>query len=120
MSPVARKLKESHDLEPKSRPLSSGFPNKSVTNRTVQPHKMDRDLKFRFRKVVGSYYMYVVNKGADKLRGHRAPDAHLLPPMHNSRISPDAAAQLLGDFGHFSKFNLSFWCPLQLLSVDDY
>ena len=81
MSPVARKLKESNDLEPKSHPLSSGFPNKSVTNRTVQPHKMDRDLKFRFWKVVGSYY--VVNKGVDKLRGHRAPDVHLLPPMHN-------------------------------------
>ena len=34
-----------------------GVPTRSDTNRAVQPQKMARDLKFRIKKVEGSYYL---------------------------------------------------------------
>ena len=48
--------------------LSSGFPTRSETNRTVQQQKMARDLKIK--KVEELYYLYSENKGhgADQLR----------------------------------------------------
>ena len=45
---------------------SSGFPTRSDTNRAVQPHKMDRGLKFWIKKVEGLYYPCSENKGADE------------------------------------------------------
>ena len=43
------------------------FPTRSDTNRTVQPQKMTRGLKFRIKVVERLYYPYSENKGADQL-----------------------------------------------------
>ena len=43
------------------------FPTRSDTNRAVQPQKMARGLKFRFKKVEGLYHLCNINKGADQL-----------------------------------------------------
>ena len=56
---------------------TSGFPTRFDTNRTVQPQKMARDLKFRIQVVEGMYYPYSENKGADQLRGYREADLRL-------------------------------------------
>ena len=56
---------------------SSGFPTRSDTNRSVQPQKMARGLKFRIYVVQGSYYTYSENKGADQLRSYCATDMRL-------------------------------------------
>ena len=43
----------------------------------VQPQKMARGLKFRFKEVEGLYYPCSENKGADQLRGYREADLSL-------------------------------------------
>ena len=53
---------------------SWGFPTRSDTNRSVQPQKVARGLKFRMQVVEGLYYPYSENKGADQLRGYREAD----------------------------------------------
>ena len=45
----------------------------SDTNQAVQL----QNLKFRFKKVEGLYYICSENKGADQLRGYREADLHL-------------------------------------------
>ena len=52
----------------------------SVTNQAVQLQMMARGLKFRIKKVEGSYYLCTCseNKGADQLRGYREADLRLL------------------------------------------
>ena len=54
-----------------------GFPTMSGTNRSVQPQKMARGLKFRIYVIQGSYYTYSENKGADQLRSYCATDMRL-------------------------------------------
>ena len=49
----------------------------SDTNRSVQPQKMARGLKFRVKVVQGLYYPYSENKGADQLRSYCATDKPL-------------------------------------------
>ena len=56
---------------------SSGFPTRSDTNQTIQPHKMARCLKFRIKIEKGLFYPCSENKGADQLRGHREADLRL-------------------------------------------
>ena len=51
--------------------------DRSDTNRSVQPQKMARGLKFRMEVVEGLYYPYSENKGADQLRGYREADLRL-------------------------------------------
>ena len=46
----------------------------SDTNQAVQLQKIARGLKFRIKKVEGSYYLCNKNKGADQLRGYREAD----------------------------------------------
>ena len=48
------------------------FPTWSDTNQAVKLQKMARGLKFRIKKVEGSYYLCSENKGADQLRGYRS------------------------------------------------
>ena len=48
--------------------MSSVFPTRSDTNRTVQPQYMVRGLKFRIEEEEGLYYICSENKGADQLR----------------------------------------------------
>ena len=43
------------------------FPTWSDTNHAVQLQKMARGLKFRNKKIVGSYYLCSENKGAVQL-----------------------------------------------------
>ena len=47
------------------------FPTWSDTNQAVKLQKMARGLKFRIKKVEGSYYLCSENKSADQLRGYR-------------------------------------------------
>ena len=54
-----------------------GVFTRSDTNRTLQPQKMARGLKFRIEEVEGLYYPYCENKGADQLRGYREADLRL-------------------------------------------
>ena len=49
----------------------------SDTNRSVQPQKMARGLKFRIKVVHGLYYTYSENKGADQLSSYCATDMRL-------------------------------------------
>ena len=59
-----------------------GFPTRSDTNQVVQPHKMDRGLKFRICKEEGLYYLFSRQKnGADQLRGYREADLRLCFPI---------------------------------------
>ena len=51
-----------------------GFPTRSDTNRTVQPQKMARGLKFRLYEEEGLHYICSENKGADQVRGYREAD----------------------------------------------
>ena len=51
--------------------LSPGFPTNSDTNRTEQPQKMDRGLKFWIKEVEELHYICGENKCADELRGYR-------------------------------------------------
>ena len=53
------------------------FPNWFDTNWAVQLQTMARGLKFRIKKVEGSYYLCSENKGADQLRGYREADLRL-------------------------------------------
>ena len=53
------------------------FPTRSDTNRTAQPHKMARGLKFWIQKVEGLYYTCSENQAADQLRGYREADLRL-------------------------------------------
>ena len=53
---------------------SSGFLIRSHTNRTVQPQKMARGLKFRIKIEDGLYYPCSENKGADQLCSYCAAD----------------------------------------------
>ena len=50
----------------------------SDTNRTVQPQKMARGLKFRIKKVVGLHYVCSKKKGVDQLSSSSAADQKLL------------------------------------------
>ena len=70
------------------------FPTWSDTNRAVQLQKMARGLKFRMKKVQGSYYLCSENKGADQLRGYREADLRLCfrickKPVFSRRFSID-------------------------------
>ena len=47
--------------------MSSGYLNRSNTNRAVQPHKMARGMKIRTYKEENLYYPCSENKGADQL-----------------------------------------------------
>ena len=49
-----------------TRKMSMGFPTRSDTNRAVQPQKMARCLKFRFKKKEGLYNLCRENKGAEQ------------------------------------------------------
>ena len=49
----------------------------SDTNRTVQPQKIVRGLKFRIQKEEGLYYLCSENKGADQLCGYCTADLRL-------------------------------------------
>ena len=53
------------------------FLTRSDTNRVVQSQKMARGLKFRIKKVEGSFYPCSENKGADQLCGYRKADLRL-------------------------------------------
>ena len=53
------------------------FPNRSDTNRAVQPDKMATSLKFRIYEVEELCYLCSENKGADQLRGYREADLRL-------------------------------------------
>ena len=53
------------------------FPNRSDTNRPVQPQMTARSLKFRLKEEEGLYYSCCENKGADELRGYREADLRL-------------------------------------------
>ena len=53
------------------------FPTWSDTNQAMQLKKMARGLKFRIKKVEGSYYLCSENKGADQLRGNHEADLRL-------------------------------------------
>ena len=57
--------------------LSSGFPNRSDSNWTVQPQKMAGALKVLIYEVEGLYYLCSENKGADPLGGNPTADLHL-------------------------------------------
>ena len=57
--------------------LFSGFPTRSHTNRTVQPQKMVRALKFQIKKVEGLCHQCNENKGTDQLRSYCAADLRL-------------------------------------------
>ena len=59
------------------RKLVFGVSNQSYTNRTGQPQKMARGLKFRIYIVEGLYYLCSENKGADQLPGYREADLRL-------------------------------------------
>ena len=53
------------------------FPTWSDTNQAVQLQKMARGLKFRIKKVEGSYCLSSENKGTDQLRGYCEADLRL-------------------------------------------
>ena len=53
------------------------FPNRSDTNRPVQPQMTARSLKFCLKEEEGLYYSCCENKGADQLRGYREADLRL-------------------------------------------
>ena len=53
------------------------FPTWSDTNKTVQPQKLARGLKFQIKEVEGLYYLCSENKGADQLCGYREADLRL-------------------------------------------
>ena len=53
------------------------FPTWSGTNQAVQIQKMAIGLKFRMKKVEGSYYLCSESKGADQLRCYREADLRL-------------------------------------------
>ena len=57
------------------------FPNRSDTNRPVQPQNRARILKFRIKVEEELYYPRSENKGADQLRGYREADLRLFSPM---------------------------------------
>ena len=71
--------------------LSSGFPTRSDTNRTMLSQKMTGGLKSRVKEVQGLYYLCSENKCADQLRGYRAADLRLFFAYAKSRFSHDAA-----------------------------
>ena len=50
------------------------FPNRSDTNRAVQPQKTARSLKFLISEEDGFYFPTSENKGADQLRSYREAD----------------------------------------------
>ena len=54
------------------------FPTRSDTNQAVKLQKMARGLKFRIKKLEGSYYLCSENKGVDQLRGYFAVTAKLI------------------------------------------
>ena len=54
--------------------LSSGFPARSDTNRTVRTQEMARGLTFRILEVEGLYYLCSENKSSDQLRSYCAVD----------------------------------------------
>ena len=72
-----------------------------ATNRTVQPLKMSRGLKFRIYEVEELYYLCSENKGADQLRDYScaAVIAQLICDFvlayANSRFSYDAAHSMI-------------------------
>ena len=51
--------------------------SRSHTNRSLQPHKIAKGLKFRIKKVEGLYYLCSKNKGAYQLHSHREADLRL-------------------------------------------
>ena len=67
------------------------FPTWSTTNKAVQLHKMARGLKFRSKKVEGSFYLCSENNGADQLRGYREADLRHFFAYTKSLFSHDAA-----------------------------
>ena len=71
--------------------MSSGFPNRSHTNRAVKQEKMARGLKFRIYEVEGWYYLCSKNKGADQLRGQREADLVFVFAFAKIRFSHEAA-----------------------------
>ena len=56
---------------------SSGFPNRSDTNRPVLSQKQARSLKFRIEEEEKLYYLCSENKGADQLRSYCEADLRL-------------------------------------------
>ena len=53
------------------------FQTLAETYQAVQLQKMARGFKFRIKEVVGLYYPFSENKGADQLRGYREADLRL-------------------------------------------
>ena len=70
-------ISEYDQMSPVRRKPTFWFPTWSDTNQAVQLQKIARCLKFRIKKVEGSYYQCSANKGADQLRGYREADLRL-------------------------------------------
>ena len=71
--------------------MSSGFPTRSHTNRSVQSLNMARGLKFWVKIEEGLYYPCSENKGADQLRVFREADLRLCFRMCKNRFSNNEA-----------------------------
>ena len=69
-----------------------GFPIRSDTDRTVQPQKMTRGLKFRIYEVGELFYLCSGNKGAHQIRVY---SAFVFAYAKKKRFSHDAAEFLL-------------------------
>ena len=54
--------------------MSSGFPTRSDTNRSIQAQNMARGLKFQIKKERGLHYLCNEENGAFLLRGNSAAD----------------------------------------------
>ena len=70
---------------------SSGFPNRSDTNRPAYSQRMARGLKFRIKKVEELYYPCSENKGADQLRSYCEADLRLCFRIGNHPVFSSAA-----------------------------
>ena len=57
--------------------LSLRFPTRFDINRTAQPQKMARGLKFLAQEVEELYYLWSKNKGADQLSRYGTADLRL-------------------------------------------
>ena len=70
--------------------------------------KMARVLKFRIKKVEGSYYLCSEKKGADQLRGYREADLRLCFPKRKALISFAVTAKLICVFVFACLRNVGF------------
>ena len=81
----------------------------SDANRSVQPQKMARGLKFRIYVVQGSYYTYSENKGADQLHCYCATNMlfcfrNCKKPVFSQQGSHDKSISQMGSISRHDMY----------------